>query len=457
MSRPPRIVEAAALAGGAQALHDALTPGQRQLLEYDWSWWQRPLEQVGPREFLGQEEPPGLWTFWLVLAGAGFGKTRLGAEWSISKAQKHPGCRLGLIAATAKDAREVMWEGESGIWARCPPWWKPRFNVTDQCIEFPNGSLGFLYSAEVPETLRGPQHHFVWFDEPAKCRRLQDTFDLMFHRLRLGTHPQGLLTTTPKRLSLLHKLVKDPSTVITRGSTMDNAANLPAAWLQKMLDDYGQTTLGRQELWGELFENLPGALWQQGWIDGARISQAPDKPGEVLELLAAKGVKIRRIVVGLDPATTSKEESDACGICVAALGTVDGKDHGYVLEDATERASPDAWGRRVVDLVRKWRADCVVAETTMGGETIPAIIRLIDDKIKTIEKGGNRGKKTRAEPVAALYEQGRIHHVGMFTALEDQMCQYTLDTKKSPNNLDAAVYALGELLLHGGPGYFAAI
>jgi phage terminase large subunit-like protein len=279
----------------------------------------------------------------------------------------------------------------------------------------------------------------------------------MFHRLRLGTHPQGLLTTTPKRLSLLHKLVKDPSTVITRGSTMDNAANLPAAWLQKMLDDYGQTTLGRQELWGELFENLPGALWQQGWIDGARISQAPDKPGEVLELLAAKGVKIRRIVVGLDPATTSKEESDACGICVAALGTVDGKDHGYVLEDATERASPDAWGRRVVDLVRKWRADCVVAETTMGGETIPAIIRLIDDKIKTIEKGGNRGKKTRAEPVAALYEQGRIHHVGMFTALEDQMCQYTLDTKKSPNNLDAAVYALGELLLHGGPGYFAAI
>jgi phage terminase large subunit-like protein len=136
---------------------------------------------------------------------------------------------------------------------------------------------------------------------------------------------------------------------------------------------------------------------------------------------------------------------------------VDGKDHGYVLEDATERASPDAWGRRVVDLVRKWRADCVVAETTMGGETIPAIIRLIDDKIKTIEKGGNRGKKTRAEPVAALYEQGRIHHVGMFTALEDQMCQYTLDTKKSPNNLDAAVYALGELLLHGGPGYFAAI
>lgn len=452
MARPPRIVELAKKLGGAQALFGALTPAQRLLLQYDWTWWRRPLEQVGAREFTGQEPPPGDWIIWLVLAGAGFGKTRTGAQWVVEMAQRHPGCRIGVIGSTAKDAREVMWEGESGICACCAPWWRPNFNFTDQCIEFPNRSLAFLYSSEVPESLRGPQHHFVWWDEPAKSRYVQDTYDLMFHRLRLGKHPQAVMTTTPKRIPLLHRLVKDPCTAITRGKTTDNAANLPASWLRKMMSDYGGTTLGRQELEGELFADVPGALWQSKWIDGSRLTPPSREPGAVLAWLAERiGAPLRRIVVGVDPATTSNESSDECGISVVGMGRSpdkgDEREHAYVLEDATAKASPDAWARKVVGRLRAWGADCVVAETTMGGETIPALIRFVDDTIKVIERGGNRGKQTRAEPIAALYEQGRVHHVGMFSALELQQTEYTLDMKKSPNNLDASVYATGELML----------
>lgn len=447
--------------GGAQALHDALTPGQRELLRWDWTWWRRPLCQVGPREYLGQEEPGGDWTHWLILSGAGWGKTRVGAQWVIDRARRFPRCRIAIIGSTAKDAREVMAFGESGIVEKCPPWFRPHFDVTNQCLEFPNGSLAFLYSAEVPDALRGPQHHFAWGDEPAKWRRLQEAYDLAFHRLRLGTHPQFLLTTTPKRLPLLHRLVKDPTTVVTRGRTTDNAANLPKSWLDTMLANYSGTNLGRQELDGVLFEDVPGALWQLAWLDAGRLTPPPEaarSPSHVLEWLAARlGAPLKRIVVGVDPATTSKEESDACGIVVAGIGRspdpADEREHVYVLADSTQKASPDAWAREVVRLVRAWGAALVVAETTMGGETIPALIRMVDDTVKVVEKGGNRGKMTRAEPVAAVYEQRRVHHVGLFPALEEQQQSYTLDTKQSPNNLDALVHATGELILRERGGF----
>jgi phage terminase large subunit-like protein len=459
----PRIVAAARLAGGARGLLASLSREQAKLLQYDWRWWARPLRQTGPREFLGQEEPPGDWTHWLIMTGAGWGKTLVGGKWVTDRAWRFPRCRIAVVGGTAKDAREVMAFGESGIVEKAPPWFRPHFDVTNQCLEFPNGSMAFLYSAEVPDALRGPQHHFAWCDEPAKWRRLQEAYDLMFHRLRLGAHPQVVLTTTPKRLPLLHKLVKDPTTAVTRGRTTDNAANLPESWLRTTLANYAGTTLGRQELEGVLFEDVPGALWQAAWLDGPRLSppQGVAGPSATLEWLATRlGAPLKRIVVAVDPATTSKEDSDECGIVVAGLGRSpnpgDDREHVYVLADATQRASPDRWAREVVRLVRAWGAALVVAETTMGGETIPALIRFVDDAVKVVEKGGNRGKITRAEPVAAVYEQGRVHHVGMFTQLEEQQQSYTLDTRKSPNNLDACVHAVGELILRERGGFSLA-
>lgn len=447
----PRILDLVDAAGGIDEFLAALTAPQRALLPYQWDLWQRPLSAVGPREYVGQGIPPGDWTIWLVMAGAGSGKTRMGAEWICSLARAYPGCRIAAIGATQKDARETMAFGESGIVERSPPWARPHFSVTEQKLSWPNGSMCFLYSAENPEVLRGPQHHFAWLDEPAKMRRLQETYDLMFHRLRLGEHPRALLTTTPRRVPLLHRLVADPSCVVSRGSTRDNAANLPRPWLAKMLADYAGTTLGRQEIDGELFVDAPGALWASAWIESARIA-SDGSPDEKLAMLAARlGAPLRRIVVGVDPATTSSASSDQCGIVVAGLGRApdpaDEREHAYILEDGTQRASPDRWAREVVRLYRAWGADCVVAETTLGGETIPALIRMVDDTIRVVEKGGNRGKRTRAEPIAGLYEQGRIHHVGLFAGLEDELCGYCLDSPTSPNAMDAAVYALGELML----------
>lgn len=458
MSASPAIVEYIRRAGGAERFLAALTGEQRQGLMYDWKLWGRPLEKKGPREYTGQFFPSTDWLVALILCGRGWGKTRTGAESAIDWARDFPRCRIALVGATAKEVREVMWDGESGLKARSAPWFMPRFNVTDQAIEWPNGSIAYLYSADAPDILRGPQHHFAWCDEMAKWRRLQNAWNNLSMGLRLGKRPRCIITTTPRPLGLLRQLQRRATTITIRGGTYDNAANLPVSFLEEMKDMYGGTTLGQQELEGVLFDEMPGALWARAWFDTTRIQWSERDPDRTLKMIEQlTGSPIERVVVSIDPATTSDEESDECGITVQGIGAApmmakDERSHVYVLDDATHRASPDAWARRAVRLHHAWGADAIVAETNLGGETIASLIHLIDPDIKVIEKGGNRGKKTRAEPVAAVYEQKRVHHVGIFGKMEDQMCSFTLDTVKSPNNMDACVHGVGELLF-GGVGY----
>jgi predicted phage terminase large subunit-like protein len=438
LGKRPLIAEAIERAGGARQLHDSLTPDQRLALRYCWQAHARPLERLPNGEYIGQLPPPGDWITWLVNAGRGFGKTRIGAEWVRSIAKANPGCRIAIVGATADETRKVMYRGDSGIERCCPPWEQPHFNVTDQCLEWRNGSVAYLYSADKPDLFRGPQHHFAWADEMAKWRRLQDAWDNLTMGLRLGPLPRMLVTTTPRPLALLRELRKRPSTVVTTGSMFDNVANLPASFIADMKARYSGTALGEQELYGEMFEQAPGALWSLAWIDKPRVRRPAAAP------LTWTPVKMRRLVVGVDPAETSKDESDETGIVVAGLGE-DGR--GYILEDASDKLSPDQWARKVIAVYRKWQADLIVAETTKGGELVTSVLRLVDSNVPILEKGGNRGKVVRAEPVAALYEQGKISHVGLFSELERQMCCYVLGDKESPDHMDAAVHALAELML----------
>jgi phage terminase large subunit-like protein len=428
-----------------------LTPDERELLAWSWRYWARP-EQI---------PPPGHWTEWVYLAGRASGKSRAAAEWLLEKRRQIPGAILGAVGATLEEVRKVMVDGESGLLACCPPWEKPHWNTQDSSLDFADGTRTgariFCLTAENPEQPRGFQFHAAWLDEVAKWRKEPlDTYANVKMATRLGELPQMAITTTPRPCALLRKILsKDAlvsgNTVVSRGRTMDNRANLARGWLQDLCNVYGGTRLGRQELEGELFDEAEGALWSREWIDRSRIKSDLVSPSAKLAWLAEHGMKIRRIVLGIDPSTTSKEESDECGISVC--GTYDGNDgleHVVVLADETERLSPLSWAKKIDKLVTLWGVDMVVAETTMGGETIPGIINSVNPAIRVKEKGGNRGKCTRAEPVAAVYERGRVHHFGQMNKLEDEMLTYTLDTRKSPNALDALVYAVGELIL-GSP------
>jgi phage terminase large subunit-like protein len=406
-------------------LLSSLDPSVRAQLKYQWSFWARP----------DQLEPEGLWTTWLLLAGRGFGKSRCGAEWVRQKAKDFPGCRIALVAETAADARKVMVEGESGILAISPPDFMPEYSPANRQITWPNGSIAFTYNATQPDQLRGPQHHFAWCDEIAKWQYMQDSWDQLQFGLRLGVHPQQVVTTTPRPLPLIKKLINDPDTVLTRGRTYDNAANLAGPFLKQIEERYGGTRLGRQELEGEVLEDIPGALWQRSNLD---INRRPEVPEE-----------LQRIVVAIDPAVSSEEGSDETGIvCVGIARDNDGYNRGYVLADRTLRGSPDEWARAAVSLYREFDADRIVAEKNQGGEMVEAVIRAVDRNVPISLVHATRGKLVRAEPISALYEQNRVHHVGRFDELEDQMCMFSADYDRangSPDRMDALVWGLSFL------------
>lgn len=394
-------------------------------LKYNWEFWARP----------NQLPPPGDWTTWLVLSGRGFGKTRMGAEWVRQKANEFPGCRIALVAETAADGRDVMVEGESGLLAIDPALTQDSYQKTNRKITWPNGSTAFLYNATEPDQLRGPQHHFAWVDELAKFKYLQDTWDQLQFGLRLGEHPQQIVTTTPRPLPVIRKLLVDEDTVVTRGRTYDNAANLAAPFLRQIEDRYGGTRLGRQELEGEVLEDIPGALWQRSTIDENRRGECPKD--------------LERIIVAVDPATGSEEHHDENGIVVVGCSRdPDGYMRGYVLEDGSLRGAPEDWAKRAVALYRKYEADRIVAEKNQGGEMVEAVIRAVGRNVPVSLVHASRGKIVRAEPVSALYEQGRVHHVGRFDELEDQMCTFSIDYDRkdgSPDRMDALVWGLSFL------------
>lgn len=378
-----------------------------------------------------QRPPDGDWSTWLILAGRGFGKTRTGAEWITDQALAVDGTRWAIVAPTFADARDTCVEGESGVLAvlrrrgREPRTWNRSIGE----LVLANRSRIKLFSADEPERLRGPQHHGAWGDEPASWRYGQATWDQLQFGLRLGQRPRTVVTGTPKPVSIVRALVERdaPAVAVTRGSTYENAENLAQAALDELRERYEGTRLGRQELHAELLLDTPGALWTTAVLDPHRVTAAPD---------------LARVVVGVDPAATSSDDADDTGIVVAGRG-VDG--HFYVLADRSCHLSPDGWARRVVQAHDDHHGDLVVAEQNNGGEMVEAVLRQVDRAVPVKRVTASRGKRVRAEPIAALYEQGRVHHVGRLVELEDQLCTWTPESGTSPDRLDALVWALTEL------------
>ena len=402
-----------------------VTAAEHESLRYDWRFHARK----------NQLPPPGAWRVWLLLAGRGFGKTRTGAQWVGLQVEARRARRIALVAPTADDARNVMVEGESGVLAVSPPGSYPLYEPAKRRLTWPNGAIATLYSADEPNRLRGPQHDAAWCDELAAWRR-PEAWDMLMLGLRLGDDPRAVITTTPKPVRLIRTLL-DPNradVAVTRGTTYDNRANLTAVFFDHIIRRYEGTRLGRQELHAELLEDVPGALWTRETVERARLPEAP---------------RLRRVVVAIDPAITSGEGADETGIVVAGIG-LDGR--GYVLDDLSCRASPAEWARRAEAAYRTWQGDRIVAEVNNGGDLVEATIRTVDPNLPFKPVRASRGKATRAEPVAALYEQGRVHHVGAFPALEDQLCAFTSDFDRrmagySPDRLDALVWALTELMI----------
>ncbi len=405
-------------------------------VDFDWPVWAREA----------QLPPDGDWRYWLILAGRGFGKTRAGAEWVRSQVELGRR-RIALIGPTTADVRDVMIEGESGLINVCPSWNRPRFEPSKRRLVWRNGAKAFVYSAEEPERLRGPQHDAAWADELAAWPRPQAVWDQLQLGLRLGADPRVAITTTPKPLALIRGLADDKDCVVTRGSTYENYAFLAPTFITRIIRRYEGTRLGRQELEAELLTDTPGALWTFDTLLACRVAQPPD---------------MQRVVVAVDPSgSNGDDEGDSQGIVVAGLG-VDGR--GYVLADRTCRLSPEGWGRRAVEAYDAFGADRIIAEKNFGGDMVRFTLQAVRATTPVTLVTASRGKVVRAEPVSALYEQGRVSHVvppagdNPLAELEDEMRQATASGyvgPRSPNRLDALVWALTALFLdkdvNGGP------
>lgn len=398
-------------------------------------------------EFVARRDqwPPDLtsaglpWRVWLILGGRGAGKTRAGAEWvkglALGRPQfcARPIARIALVGETAADVRDVMIEGVSGLLAVHGKRDRPRWESSRRRLVWDSGVVAQAFSAEDPESLRGPQFHAAWCDELAKWRYARETWDMLQFGLRLGDWPRQLVTTTPRPMPLLRELIAHPATVLTRALTRENAANLAPSFLESVIAQYAGTRLGRQELDGEIVDARKDALWTRDMLEAARIAEAPP---------------LARIVVAVDPPASSSKRADNCGI-VAAGADATGVLH--VLADATlEAARPAQWARAAIALYHKHSADALVAEVNQGGEMVRAVLNEADPAAPVTMVRATRGKYLRAAPVAQLYEQGRVRHVGAFPALEDEMCDFGLDglsSGRSPDRLDALVWAITALAL----------
>ncbi|MBK1625183.1 DNA-packaging protein [Afifella marina] len=398
----------------------------------DWRLWARP----------DQLPPEGDWTVWLYLGGRGAGKTRAGAEWVKGLAlgqrpfAREPLERIALVGETLADVRDVMVEGPSGLLGLHRPSERPSFSATRRRLLWPNGAQALMFSSQDPESLRGPQFHAAWCDELAKWTYAEATFDMLQFGLRLGINPRQLVTTTPRNVPLVKRLLAAPRTAVTKATTAMNADNLAPGFLEAVVGRYRGTRLGRQELDAELISDRPDALFKRADIEAERVGAAPE---------------LIRVVVAVDPPASSGREADSCGIVAAGRGA-DG--FGYVLADKTAQGlSPAGWAGRAVDLFHALSADRLVAEANQGGDMVAAVIRQADPSVAVRLVHASRGKVVRAEPVAALYEQGRIRHVGALPELEDEMADFGLgglSSGRSPDRVDALVWALTELMLTGG-------
>ncbi len=411
----------------------SLTTAERHELHDRWARWAHPGQHLGDR---ATQDDADHWRIWLILAGRGFGKTRAGAEWVSQIARDNPKARIALVGATSEDVRRVMIEGESGLLAVARDDETPVWRAGLGELRFANGALASAYSAEAPDGLRGPEHHVAWCDEIAKWRNGDATWDNLMMGLRLGTLPRIVVTTTPRPVALLRRILALPGVVRSQGRTVDNP-HLPASFVAAVTASYAGTRLGRQELDGELIEDFAGALWTRALVESRRVACAPE---------------VMRVVVGVDPpaGSVSGGPGDACGIVVVALG-VDGL--AYVLEDASvSGASPEGWARAVAECAARHGADRVIAEANQGGKMVGSVLAGADRAMPVTLVHAALGKVARAEPVAALYECGRAWHVGALPDLEDELCGLIAGggyegPGRSPDRADALVWAMTEVML----------
>ena len=389
---------------------------------YDWPSWARAEQRM----------PEGDWRTWLILSGRGWGKTRTAAE-TVREWSRDPRAVIALVGPTSADVRDVMIEGESGILNVFPPDERPMYQPSKRRVVFRTGAVAYTYSAEEPERLRGPQHSHASVDELATFPFMKELWDNLQFGLRLGDDPRIIVTTTPKPSKFLRDLVADPHTRLTRGRTFDNVF-LPEATLREFERVYGGTRIGRQELEGELLDEAEGALWTRSRIEENRVRAVPE---------------LTRIVVAIDPATTSGPEADETGIVVAGVG-VDG--YGYVLADRSCRVAPDVWAARAVHAYQEFDADRIIAETNNGGDLVLSVISTVQRSLPYAKVHASRGKVARAEPVAALFEQNKIKLAGGFPALEDEMVNFVPGAlRSSPNRVDALVWAISYLMIKAQP------
>jgi phage terminase large subunit-like protein len=390
-------------------------------LLYDWEFWARD----------NQLPPDTDWYVWLILSGRGFGKTRAGNEWVTKQAKAGHG-PIALVGQTKADVRDTIIElGDSSILKISPPWFRPEYEPSKRRLTWPNGVQAIVYSGDEPDQLRGPQHAKALVDEICKFKYPKDTWDNLMLGLRVGDKPQVVVATTPRPIPILKQIMADTRTVKSLGHTIDNKANLPAPFLKYILERYEGTRLGRQELAGEILDDNPGALWKREWIEKLRLREHPP---------------LQRIVVAIDPEATNNENSAETGIIVAGVAKVGDKLHGYILDDMSIKASPSGWATAAITGYHKHKADRIIGEVNNGGDMVEHTVRSVDKNVPFKSVHASRGKELRAEPISALYEQGRVHHIGFFPELEDQLCEW-VSGDKSPDRLDALVWALTELML----------
>jgi len=404
----------------------SLSQKEAEELLHDWTFWARPK----------QLPPDWDWHNWLLLSGRGGGKTRTGAE-LIIKWAKEGYTPIALVGQTKADVRDTMVEvGESSILKISPPWFIPDYESSKRRLTWPNGVQAIIYSGDEPDQLRGPQHQKAWVDELAKFKYPQEAWDNLMMGIRIGNKPQAVVTTTPRPIKVIKDLLADESTAVTRGHTLENKDNLAPSFLSYILSKYEGTRLGRQELAGEMLDDNPEALWQRDRIDALRVTSTPG---------------LIRVVVAIDPAVSATEQSADTGIIVAAIAQVEGVTHGYVLADLTIKGSPGQWATAAVAGYYGSQADRIIAEVNNGGDMVAHTVKTVDPNVPVKQVHATRGKYIRAEPISALYEQGKIHHVGFFPDLEDQLCEWQ-PGDKSPDRLDALVWAFTELFSQGAPG-----
>lgn len=429
----------------------SLTDDELSRLAYDWAFWARP----------DQLPPQGDWNVWMILAGRGWGKTRTGAQWCHAEmtgdtpmsAGRYS--RMAIVATTAADARDVMVDGESGIMNTGHPDFRPVYKKSQRLLEWPNGAIALTFSAEEPDQLRGPQFDIAWVDEVAKMAYADETWDMLQFCLRLGNRPRQLVTTTPRPIPLVRTLIEraradHTDVVVTRGSTFDNRSNLADKFVEQIRRRYEGTRLGRQELYAEVLDDTPGALWTRAMLDqrshanrlAAGMTQAETLP------------PMSRVVVGVDPSGNRGDDEKADSIGIVTVGQ--GEDGlYYVIEDATCTLGPAGWARQAVNQYRFHQADVIVGEKNFGGAMVEFTVRMVDAEVSFKDVSASRGKSVRAEPVAALYEQGRVRHAPGLTELEEQMVNFTRSGyvgSSSPDRADALVWAMTELAL-GDPEY----